>query len=128
MISHVGGCQNYGPFFGTLNIRCRNVPYYNRDPKRDHIFDNHPCEDACGFMKYATSGWLHGLLHGRSIEHTQYQVSGAVQNQWGLRLPAVSQIFPNTYMSCYRSLLKGPQLEEPSIQPVYPSVSLTQIL
>ena len=24
-----------GPFLGTLNI--------NRDPKRDHNFDNHPC-------------------------------------------------------------------------------------
>ena len=22
---HVGGCQNYGPFLGTLNIRCRNI-------------------------------------------------------------------------------------------------------
>ena len=20
---HLGGCQNYGPFLGTLNIRCR---------------------------------------------------------------------------------------------------------
>ena len=30
------GCQNYGPFLGALNIRCR------RDPKKDHNFDNHP--------------------------------------------------------------------------------------
>ena len=37
----MGGCQNYGPLLGTLNIRCRN--YYNRDPKRVHHFDNHPC-------------------------------------------------------------------------------------
>ena len=22
-VLHVGGCQNYGPFLGTLNIRCR---------------------------------------------------------------------------------------------------------
>ena len=36
---HMGGCQNYGPFLGTLNIR---VPYYIKDPKRDHNFDNHP--------------------------------------------------------------------------------------
>ena len=21
----MGGCQNYDPFFGTLNIRCRNI-------------------------------------------------------------------------------------------------------
>ena len=40
IIVHIlGGCQNYGPFLGTLNIR---GPYYNRDPKRDHNFDNHP--------------------------------------------------------------------------------------
>ena len=32
----MGGSQNYGPFLGTLNIR------YNRDPERDHNFDNHP--------------------------------------------------------------------------------------
>ena len=35
----MGGCQNYGPFLGTLNIRCHS----NRDPKGDHNFDNHPC-------------------------------------------------------------------------------------
>ena len=29
--AHVGGCQNYGPFFGSLIY-----------PKRDHDFDNHP--------------------------------------------------------------------------------------
>ena len=35
-VLHVAGCQNYGPFLGTLNN-------YNRDPKRDPNFDNHPC-------------------------------------------------------------------------------------
>ena len=39
-MGHMGGCQNYGPFLGALNIRFRN--YYNRDPKRDHNFDIHP--------------------------------------------------------------------------------------
>ena len=39
----MGGGQNYGPFLGTLNIRCR---YCNRDPKRDHHLDNHPDETA----------------------------------------------------------------------------------
>ena len=24
-IVHVGGCQNYGPFLGTLNNRCRSI-------------------------------------------------------------------------------------------------------
>ena len=23
--THVDGCQNYGPFLGTLNIRCRTI-------------------------------------------------------------------------------------------------------
>ena len=36
----MGGYQNYGPFLGTLNIQ---VPYQNRDPKRDQNFDSHPC-------------------------------------------------------------------------------------
>ena len=31
--------KTYGPFWGTLNTRCRII---NRDPKRDHNFDNHP--------------------------------------------------------------------------------------
>ena len=37
---HVGGCQNYGPCWGTLNNRCRNILGH---PKTDHNFDNHPC-------------------------------------------------------------------------------------
>ena len=38
---HMGGCQNYGPLLGPLYY----VPYYIKDPKRDHSFDNynHPC-------------------------------------------------------------------------------------
>ena len=36
---HMGGCQNYGPFLGTLNIRGRIIIGI---PKRDHNFDNHP--------------------------------------------------------------------------------------
>ena len=24
-VGHLGGCQNYGPFLGTLNIRCRII-------------------------------------------------------------------------------------------------------
>ena len=37
--NYMGGCHNYGPFLGTLNIRCRTK---KGDPKRDHNFDNHP--------------------------------------------------------------------------------------
>ena len=35
----MGGCQNYGPFLGTLNIRYRIII---GTPTRDHNFDNHP--------------------------------------------------------------------------------------
>ena len=35
----MGGCQNYGPFVGYPKYL---VPYYNRVPKKDHNFDNHP--------------------------------------------------------------------------------------
>ena len=34
----MGGFQNYGPFLGILNIRCRIIV---GTPKRDHNFDNH---------------------------------------------------------------------------------------
>ena len=35
IIGYMGGCQN----FGYSKYR---APYYNRDPKMDHNFDNHP--------------------------------------------------------------------------------------
>ena len=34
----MGRCQNYGPFLGPLNTRCRVI---SRNQKRDHNFDNH---------------------------------------------------------------------------------------
>ena len=46
----MGGGQNYGPFLGYPKYE---VPYYNKDPKRDHNFDNHP---------YTI--WVHGPLKG----------------------------------------------------------------
>ena len=33
------GCQNYGPFLGTLKNRCRTIM---GTPKQHHNFDNHP--------------------------------------------------------------------------------------
>ena len=36
---YMGGCQNYGPFLGNLNIRCRIITGIQ---KRGHNFDNHP--------------------------------------------------------------------------------------
>ena len=51
---HMGGCQNYGPLFGSLKIRGAF--------KRDHNFDNHP--HAAGIiilttthMQQAFGGW-----------------------------------------------------------------------
>ena len=35
----MGGCQNYDPFLGTLNISCRVIIGIQ---KKDHDFDNHP--------------------------------------------------------------------------------------
>ena len=29
--------------FGYRTLNNRQVPYFNKDPKRDHNFDNHPC-------------------------------------------------------------------------------------
>ena len=43
----MGVCQNYGPFLGTLNIRCRIIIGIQ---KRDHNFDNHPMNWALGFL------------------------------------------------------------------------------
>ena len=61
----MGGCQNYGPFWGTLNIRCRTII---GDPQRDHNFDNHPCEpwakfvvtrtEVVGHSKGETARWV----------------------------------------------------------------------
>ena len=42
-LRHAGGCQNYGPFLGTPKY---SVRHYNRDPRRGHNFDNHPCVHA----------------------------------------------------------------------------------
>ena len=39
--THLGDCQNDGPSW-VPQIRPRIRPRYNRDPKRDHNFDNHP--------------------------------------------------------------------------------------
>ena len=30
---NLGGCQNYGPFLGSLNIRCRIIIGFKRNPK-----------------------------------------------------------------------------------------------
>ena len=42
IMSYMGGCQNHGPFSGYPTY---SVPYYTRDPKRDHNFDSHPSNE-----------------------------------------------------------------------------------
>ena len=42
---YMGGCQNYGPFLGTINNRCRIII---GTQKRDHNFDNHPYGEQKG--------------------------------------------------------------------------------
>ena len=39
IMGSMGGCQNYGPFLGTLNIRGRIII---GTQEKDHDFDNHP--------------------------------------------------------------------------------------
>ena len=59
----MGGCQNYDPFLGTLNIRCRIC---NKDPKRDPNIDNHPMDFGIEFG-IPDDGTSAGLLqHGGS--------------------------------------------------------------
>ena len=38
ILLNIGGCQYYGPFLGTLNIRGRIII----GTQKDHNFDNHP--------------------------------------------------------------------------------------
>ena len=54
----MGGCQNYGPFLGTLNNR-----YYNKDPKRDPNSDNHPYIET--IIRNPKKVGLFGYLEGR---------------------------------------------------------------
>ena len=41
----MGGCQNYGPFLGTLKIRCRIIRGIQI---KDHKFNNHPYASVLG--------------------------------------------------------------------------------
>ena len=45
----MGGCRNYDLFFGSPRYW---VPFYNRDPKRDHNFDNHPYRGYKGVIRF----------------------------------------------------------------------------
>ena len=57
----MGDCPNYGPFLGPLN----KAPYYNRDPKRDHNFDNPPCiipVKGSGFINLGRQGFMASVI------------------------------------------------------------------
>ena len=53
------------------------MPYYNRDPKRDHNFDNHPCA-------FVVQDWL-GTLGSRRAHRS---LASAARSQiWGGGFP-----------------------------------------
>ena len=61
----MGGCQNYGTFLGTLNIRCRIIMGIQ---KGDHNFDNHPYVDNIrGFEILPSIGFRIGGLGGTAL-------------------------------------------------------------
>ena len=53
-------CQNYGPFLGTLNTRCRII--IGTPKKRDQNFDNHPYGIFMNFGRGGTLGFGFGFL------------------------------------------------------------------
>ena len=52
---------HYGPFFGCPKY---SVPYYNRDPKGDHKFDNHPYG---GYSHRTSLSLWRGAAHGAAL-------------------------------------------------------------
>ena len=67
--THMGGCQNYGPFLGTLNIRCRIILGI---PKRDHNFDNHPHVSGQAQAK---------LRRGREAKHLTKEILAELESK-----------------------------------------------
>ena len=56
----MGGCHSYGPFLGTLNIRCRIIIGIQ---KRDHCFNHHPYNEAESKLKVpANPGYIKSSL------------------------------------------------------------------
>ena len=51
--NHMGGCQNYGPFLGTLNIRCCIII----GPKRDLIFSSRSRVKGLGICHMYPRHW-----------------------------------------------------------------------
>ena len=73
----MAGCQNYGPFWGTLNIRCRIIIGIQ---KRHHNFDNHPCR-------------VHGLWE-MGEKDSSIDMENPSHNQWRMSLnPAEAKFY-----------------------------------
>ena len=56
----MGGCQNYGPFLGALNIRCRIIIGTQKGTIILTYFDNHP--DGCRASRMVLGLGCHGGL------------------------------------------------------------------
>ena len=61
--NHMGGCQNYGPFLGTLNTRCRIIIGIQKGTiilTTTHILPGYldPCglEEGLGFKSFEVYG------------------------------------------------------------------------
>ena len=63
----MGGCQNYGPFFGTLCIRCRILIV---GVQTGHNFDNHPHVGAKVHVSDAQRNPRVLVKHYINIHHT----------------------------------------------------------
>ena len=76
-MSHMGGCQNYGPFLGTLNIRCRIIigiqqrTIILRTPHMSHIINS---------LRV-----ISGLLEGCTIEIIKGDTRSLDYRSYGLR-------------------------------------------
>ena len=59
------------------------MPYDNRDPKRDHNFDNHPYKDTTGLHLFRPNR-LHFTLGYQGLEDKKESWRANGNNTWGL--------------------------------------------
>ena len=78
----MGGCQNYGPFLGTLNIRCRIILRTQKGTLillTTHINSEHPLR--LNLDPYTVLGFLLGVGFGlvvRGFPAWSFRVSGSL--------------------------------------------------
>ena len=58
------GCQNYGPFLGSL---IKYGTYYLGYPRRDHNFDNHPNMSVSMHARMSVPGRTDGCMDGHVL-------------------------------------------------------------